>query len=320
MALFSGRTKALGLTKESARGVAEASASKFRAVLEASELTYTRNLLADEGLRKLNAQFPSKGGRKRLTGAISGQLRASDIGEFIQMLMGDPTTVLDSTADAFKHTFGSPLVSETLLPTYTLFMDRGVSAQKYNRSSVKSLNFTADQEGIVNWEAEVFAQTESSTSALTPAFAQETRMLNFKDAVVTIAGGASALIKNWNVKLDNALFPLETLGQSEDIQDLLAVGPFTAEFGFTVYLESEVERAKFIAATTSSLKFDITGDLIEDSSFELLSIVLPKTEYEAHPYGIEDGLFAAAVTGKAVYDTATSEIAKIELTNKETSY
>jgi len=92
MSIYASFLKQLGLAKESVRGAVEVLPTKWVAVTPDSELNYSVALLDDPSVRGIMSKYPSIAGMYSGTGSIKFPLRASDIGEFIQMLIGNPTT------------------------------------------------------------------------------------------------------------------------------------------------------------------------------------------------------------------------------------
>lgn len=321
MALHSVEVRTLGLKKEASRGSVETTPDKFRAVTADSELTYSRALIEDEAKRGISAKFDSFPGRKDGTGIIKfPTLRVSDVGEFFQMLMGDPVTAQQAATIAYKHTFNIPAANNLLLPTYTMFMERGISVQKYNLGSVSAITVAGDQEGAITMESETMFKTEAVGVIGSPTFAGESVPMTFAKAAIDIGGSPDSLIREFSVKLENGLFPLKTLDGNEDVRDLLSKGPFLANGSFVVYFESEVERAKYIAATTSSFKLTLTGPIIASSFPEELVINIRRTQYTAFPYEDQDGLFGASVTFEGRFDLGTSKLVEVELQNRVVTY
>ena len=72
-----------------------------------------------------------------------------------------------------------------------------------------------------------------------------------------------------------------------------------------VYFMDETERAKFIAATATSLEFLIEGALVGAAIKGTLDLSFPVVQYEAFPFGDENGFLGASVKWKALGSIAT---------------
>lgn len=319
MTLATSESRVMGLKKEAVRGTAEAAPDRWRAIMVDTELEYTLALIEDEARRGISARFPKAPGVKAGTGAIKFPVRASEIGEFVHMATGAPVSTLVSTALAYQHVFTVPQ-SSIQPPSYTLWLNRGVVSKRYSLGNISELTFSGDQEGLAQMEASVMFKSEDTDSTDTPSFANESEEFTSYQASLKIDGVANVQVKSYSFKLENGLFPQRTLSLSQDIKDLLAVGPFKVSGSFDIYLEDMTQRDKFLAATQSSLELLIEGDIIEDAAKFTLKILCPKIKYTAFPFGDMDGLLGASVEFEAEYDLATSKLADFTVINKVVSY
>lgn len=96
MSPFSLEAKRWGLKKEGSRLTAETTATKWFSADPESEISHRLELLEDKGLRGVKAAFPSHAGIKITDGKISAPVRTSHFGEFLNMLLGAPTSAEQS--------------------------------------------------------------------------------------------------------------------------------------------------------------------------------------------------------------------------------
>lgn len=92
MSPFSLEAKRWGFKKEGTRLTAETTATKWLSVDPGSEISHRLELLEDKGLRGVKAAYPSHSGVKVTDGKVSAPVRTSHFGEFLQMLLGSPTS------------------------------------------------------------------------------------------------------------------------------------------------------------------------------------------------------------------------------------
>lgn len=316
MANFSIFSKRLGLKKESVRGVAETTPDSWIAISKDSELTYVLNLLADETIRGVSAAFKSAPGTKDGKGSLKLPVRAQNVGEFFQMLVGNPTSVQQGATTAYKHTFTPD--NTLLLPTYTLFLDRGLNILKYDFGSVAQIKLSSVPDGFVAMEVEVMFQAEVAGAIGSPTYT-ESEEFSFQHITFKIAGASNTEVKSWECSLLNGLFAKRTFTQSQDIGDFVAVNQ-SASGSFIIYFTDVVERDKFLAGTTSSIQILVEGDTIESPYKYTLDLTLDEIQYKAFPYGEQDGLLAASVTWEAFYNNANTRLYKVDLINTKTAY
>ena len=96
MSPFSLEAKRWGFKKEGTRLTAETTATKWLSVDPGSEISHRLELLEDKGLRGVKAAYPSHSGVKVTDGKVTAPVRTSHFGEFLQMLLGDPTSAEQS--------------------------------------------------------------------------------------------------------------------------------------------------------------------------------------------------------------------------------
>ena len=92
MANYSIFSKILGLIKESVRGTAETTPTQWIAVAQDAEINYSTTIIPDMSLRGRNAEHAGAPGLKTGVGNLPMPARAHNIGAFLQMLIGDPSS------------------------------------------------------------------------------------------------------------------------------------------------------------------------------------------------------------------------------------
>jgi hypothetical protein len=323
MTLATSESRQLGLVKESVRGTAVTPATKWRAITVDSELEYTLNLIDDEAKRGISAKFPAQPGVKTGTGSIKFPVRASHIGEFVQMLLGNPTTVdVGVAGSAVQHTFLAPPAVSVIQPqSFTMYLDRGTHVKRYSLCNASKLTFSGDSEGLTQMEAAVMFKTEDSGGSIgTPVYTTESDELASYQTQLKIDGTTNVQVKSFEFVLENGLFPQRTFNSSQDIRDLLAVGPHKISGKFDIYIEDDTERAKFLAGTQSALRLLIEGEVLEGVIKNTLDINIPKVKYRAFPFGDMDGLLGVSAEFEAEYSFTDSKLADVVVINNVTAY
>lgn len=317
MTLYATELQKWGLKKESSRLTVEATPSDYFPVDPGSEMKISQKLLPDHLIRGVKARYPQLAGPIEVAGKIKMPLKARNIGEFLVMLFGAtpgaPTTL---GSGAYKHSFTQ---SAGITPTtYTIFVDRGVTAQAYNGACVKKMMLTGPVANYVEAEMDMLALTEASTSALTASYT-ETDPIEFYQTSVKVGGATDTNIKDWKLDMDAMTFLRRTQNQLQTPIDINQAAAAKITGSFNIFFASETERAKYVAATSNSLEFLMVGALIGGGFFNTVDITLPKVQYTAYPYADIEGLFGAAVSFEAVYDTSTSTLYKCDLTNTKSA-
>lgn len=223
----------------------------------------------------------------------------------------------------FKHLFTQGQVTQ--LPSYTFYANRGtnVTKKQYNLGSMNKLKFSGSHDGPVEIEASIMAQQEATYGGAWSPTYSESGVLMFSDTTVKFAGSAPSVpdVKAWSVEYDPGLKPYRPLSQTQYPQDFLAAGPFMAQGDMTLYFMDEVERAKFLAVTQTSLEFIAAGAVVAGGTVKYtVDLLFPSVEYEAFPFGDEDGFLGAKIKWRARYSTGSTTVATAFVINKKVSY
>lgn len=224
----------------------------------------------------------------------------------------------------FKHTFTQGQVTQ--LPSYAFYIHRGMSVKQYALGQTAKLKLMGTNDGPVELEASVMAQQEAAYGGSWSPTYSESPVLLFSDSTVKFAGSAPTVpnVKSWSLELDPGVVPYDPLSQSRYPQDFLAKGPFLASGDMVVYFHDEVERAKFLAVTQTSLEFLMAGSVISAGYGNTVKFTVdqlfPSVEYEAFPFGDEDGFLGAKVKWRARYSTASAFAAQAYVINQKVSY
>jgi len=231
----------------------------------------------------------------------------------------------------FKHTFTTGQITQ--LPSYAFYIDRGTfnagakDIKVYNLGSVQKLKLSGVAGAPVELEASLLAQKEATYGgAWSPAFtgtSAESPVLMFNNVTVKVAGSASSVpnVKSWDIELDPGMVEFRPQAQIQYAYDFLAAGPYMASGSMAVYFMDEVERAKFLAASQTSIEILIAGSAIgATSQLYTLDILLPYVEYEAFPFGEEDKFLGAAIKFNVPYSAVPAFLAQVYLINSRSAY
>lgn len=318
---FATERKSFGFKKEASRGVAEASPAKFLAVGADSELNYSSALIADDRIRGFKDRFPSAPGVKEGTGTLATvDVEASTIGDLLLGCLGSVATVQPDAPNSptvYRHTFSR--LNGIQMPSFTFFVDRGLSKKRYPLTVIKKLALSGAVDGKAIVGADVLFKTEEPSGSFVPNYGSP-KPLMFFQTDFKIDGVSDVNVKSWTLNIDNASAVQRTLNQSRDAKDILSPGRFLIDGGFEIFFETEAQRQKFLDGSVASLDISLIGDIIEDLFKNQLELVIPEARYTAFPFGNLDDLLGAAVTFEAQYNIASGYSLQAILTNAVPSY
>ena len=318
---FATEQKKFGFKKEASRGTAESSPNKFLAVGADSELNYATVLLPDDKIRGFKERFPSAPGVKEGTGTLAAvDVEASTVGDLLMGCLGSVATAQPDAVNSptvFRHTFSR--LNALLMPSFTFFVDRGVSIKRYPLTVIKKLAFAGAVDGKAQVASDLLFKSEEPGSAFTPSLGSP-KPLMFFQTDFKIDGVSDLNVKSWSLSIDNGSVAQRTLNQSRDAKDIVSPGRFIIDGGLEIYFETDAQRQKFIDAGAADLNLILTGDIIEDTFKNQLEFKLPEVRYSAYPYGNLEDLLGAKVVFQAQYNAAAGYSIQAVLTNAVTGY
>jgi len=318
---FATEQKKFGFKKELSRGVSESAPAKYLAVGAESEMTYNTALIPDEKLRGLKERFPSSAGIKEGKGSLAAiDLEAATIGDLLLGCLGSVSTAQPDATNSptvYRHTFSR--LNGLQMPSFTFFVDRGISVKRYPLTVLKKLAFSGAVDGKGQVSADVLFKTEEPSTSFTPTY-QAPKPLMFFQTDFKIDGVSDVNVKSWSLNVDNGSVAQRTLNLTRDVKDIVSPGKFIIDGGFEIYFESEAQRQKFLDAGAAALEIDLTGDIIEDTFKNEVKFSLPEVRYSAYPFGAIEDLLGAAVTFNAEYKASAGHSLQAVLTNAVPSY
>lgn len=306
------QTTFFGLGKETVRGV-PVMPTRFIAVTADSNLDYKVTLLEDELIRGMFVKFPPQSGIKEGSGTINLDVTSTNIGEFLNSLLGSVVTE-QPVSGVYLHKFRRHISSITM-PSYTIHRELGMVKKRYPLSVVKSITFTGTLDGKVSASVSILFKTEETeTGTYTPVWPEHTPFM-FYQTSLSLAGIVNTDIREWSLTIDNGSTAIRTLAGSPDIKDILTFSNVLINGSFTIYFETEEERNKFLNNTSTSLEITLEGEVISGTHRHMLKFILPRIHYTAYPFTNIDGLLGSSVTFNCYQSLATGLPIEIQLQN-----
>ena len=321
MALFATERKTFGFKKEASRGVGEAAPAKFLAVGADSEMHYATALIPDEKIRGLKERFPSVAGALAGTGNINAiDVEASTIGDLLFGCLGAVATTQPDAGGAptvFQHNFTR--LNALQMPSFSYFVDRGLSVKRYPLSVIKKLVFKGTVNGKAQVDADLLFKTEEAVASFAPSYGIP-KPLMFFQTDFKVEGVSDINVKSWSVSIDNNSEVLRSYNLSRDARDIVTKKPFEIDGSFELFFESETQRAKFLAGTAAALNIILTGDILQGTQKAKLELSMQEVKYSAYPFGNVDDLLGAAVAFHAEFDPILQRSVEVILTNQVSGY
>jgi len=310
-----------GFKKESHRGIAEPAPDKFLAPGSEASFDYKSLLVPDSQLRGIKEPFPSSPGITEGSGTLPAlDVEPQTIGDLLYGCLGGVESQQPDAANSptvYIHTFRPKNTAK--FPSFTFFVDRGISVKKYPLTVFKKLNITGSVNGKAQISADVLFKTEEPSSNFTPTY-NTPKPLMFYQTEFKLNNILNQDVKSWFITIDNGSSAYRTLSQSREPKDIISSGKFSIEGGYEIYFETEDEREKFLNNLPQTINITLTGDVIEDAYKNKLEINIPKAKYTAYGFGTLEGLFGSAVKFNAEFAPASGFSIEFILTNSIPGY
>ncbi len=304
---------ALGL--ETTRGQL-ADPSRYLPAGKASEFDFKVNLLPDDLLRGNFEQFPAVAGRKEGTGKLTATDVSPDVcGELIYSLLGDVNTT-GPIGGIFTHVFSN--IKNIIHPSYTFYVNRGISKKAYTTSVVRSLAFKGEGDGKLTLDADILFRDENTTTAtLNPAWYEPNPFVFYEFSLKFNTDDEDLTsIKDWSLTIDNGTTAHNLLDNQQIANNILTAGKLQVSGSFTTYFESEDRRDDFLAGTSTALLIKCNKSVQNKS----IQFSMPNIKYTAYPFQDVNGLLGATVNFNAYYSGTAKKTIEITLKNSITNY
>ena len=322
MSEFIGRSISFGVAKESTRGTAASSASKWVRKTKADVIPKATRVIDQTSFGTLEDSDRVRTVRRWNEGTLEGNLHADVVGYFFMNLYGSPTTTADSSA--YSHAF--TLSQSITHPTLSLFVQDGdVRDVVMPGAVISSLEITAQTDKYVAFNAAFVGKQESTVSS-TPSFGTDYDWIS-KDIVAKVASTNSGLssatalkLKDLSIKWTSGAVADYVFGSISP--DNIYNGTFAIEGKFTRNFTDTTFEDMFTGDTDTYMQIDITGDTeIDTGIYPELTILLNKVQItDWQRISTNDQLVTEEVSFKAFYNSADTQQSSVTLVNLTSSY
>ena len=303
----------LGAVKETTYGSDPASISAVNLPINSSAIKKTRNLITPATIRGRRDAVQPAQGNTNVAGDVVVPVDLINIGYWLQMLLGDPTT---TGTDPYTHTFkvGDSIDSWVLEQGYTDI----AAYQKFNgcKANTFSMKVGGDEE-LVATIGILGASGTTGTSSMdsSPTTESFTRLNNFQ-ASIKEGGSTIATCKEAEFEINNNLDPDVFVIGEGGVRGSLPEGTVNVTGRLMVMFENWTLYNKAVNATETSLEIALT------SGSYGLTFTINELLFEENAPGIETpGGIWLELPFQAYYDDhADDSIVVVELVNSKSAY
>ncbi len=238
-------------------------------------------------------------------------------GFFLLSALGTDTPALHSgETTVYDHVF----TETNPKPSLTIEQAMSEAVYRFAGSIVSGFKLVGKTGEMLEFTPSIMAKTVASATAITPAFST-IPAFNFSQMQVKIGGTVIGEVENFEVDYKNGLEMVYALGNNEPSYPSIKGGSEVTG-KMDIYLDSTTatQITNYLNKTNASLELIITGTAIGTAANYVLDIVIPKAVYKAADVKITDQHNVINVEFEGIYDTVTSKLLGVTLTNLVTAY
>lgn len=319
-----GRQIDFGFAVESARGVAEAAATKFLRKTTANVVPRSERVIDDTSFGRLEDADRVRSVRKWNEGNVEGILHVDPAGYLFLNLYGEVASELIDDG-VYEHVF--TLEQSIQHPTLTLFVkDADVRNVKMAGGVVKSLKINASTDNYVRFSAEFVGKEEASATS-TPSVDEELDFVGrditvkFADTEVGLAAATAVPAKNLEVNFEPNVITDFVFGSYSPDDNYN--GAFALSFNFTKNYADQTFENLYKSDAFKYCLIEIRGERVlgDSSSNPLIQLLMYKVQVtDWNRSGNQNELVTEEVACKAFFNATDDKQSQLTLVNETAAY
>jgi len=196
----------------------------------------------------------------------------------------------------------------------------GENVRRYAGSIVESFKISGKVGEAIALEANLKAKSQASATKVTPSYLTA-RPWNWADATVKIGGVSQTNVIAFELEYNNNIDFVHALNASNDPAfNVIKGSEVKGKIEFYLDATSLAELNDYLAKTNNALAIELVGDAIGVGSNNKLVVTVPKIYYTKGETPINEEFNKLTLEFQGVYDTATSKLLDMVLTNLVTAY
>jgi hypothetical protein len=253
------------------------------------------------------------------------------LGHWLKWCLGGHSAAQQGGTSAYLHTF----TPADALKSFTMWLTRGNNQEiKIPYAVVQSLEFKQAVDDALRLSVGILGKTEQIASDIgSPSYSVLQPFAN-QHLSVSIAGSTTAqaaLVYGSSVKIENGYDSSLGKVHGSRFYQALVAGKRRITGELMMWFDDDVEYQRFWGATDATepaaeptntpliLEWD-TGIEADTGYNYKLTITIPDTFYTSTKVNVAGGRVSQKIDILGIYDTSTSQVIKIELTNTKTTY
>lgn len=257
-------------------------------------------------------------GKKSCEGGYTMDAFADYIGYFLLSAMGLDTPATHSGETVvFDHAFTEGVTK----PSLTIEEAIGENVRRYAGSICTGFKLSGKPGEMLEFSPTMMAKTQATSTAITPAF---TTVPAFDHTQLAVKFGGSTLteIENIEIEYKNGLEMVYAVGNAEPAFNSINGGSEISG-KIDLYLDSTTltRLTNYIANTNESIELIATGtSVIGSAAHYVLDLLVEKAVYKSSDTKIVDSHNLLSIEFDGLYDTGSSKLLALTLTNLLSAY
>lgn len=235
------------------------------------------------------------------------------IAYFLYAALGSVASQLaGGEAAVYEHT----ITESESKPSFTIEQAITENIRRYAGCLIPNFTISGAAGEPVKFTAGVKAKSQASASKISAAYTT-VRPYNWADVDFKIGGSSVAQVENFEINYNNNLELLHTLNQSNDPgYSYVRASEVTGTIELYLDATTTAYMTDYLANTDRSINLVITGDSIGSAENLELNLTIPKAVFTTAETPIRDDYNLLTVNFEGIYDTATSKLIDIVVTNE----
>lgn len=267
----------VGLGKETTRGTI-AAPTVYVPVKKLSFPNTMPHYVADQGMRGAAVRdYDMIATQIWSEPSYDGDVFADTIGYWIQMLLGEVATT-GPTSGVYTSVFTTLNTPPFQPPSYTISDYNGIQAKQVPGALVSELQLKFTATGLLEYSVKLVGFKEANVSTPSKTFSTEVVKPAWQGAV-TLGGSSTTTLADGDITIKRTAEAVPSVNGTQDPAAIWASGDISVEGKITLLYVDEVEYAKFLAGTSSSLDINFTTGA--GGTLRTVQLHCSKTKYTA---------------------------------------
>lgn len=255
-------------------------------------------------------------GKRSYTGDFTFDAFGDYLGYFLLSALGTDTPTLHSgETTVYDHVFSENVTK----PSLTIEQALSENTRRFTGCITTQLKFEYKVGETVKVTASQIAKGQAPSTAITPAYST-VLPFNFAQVVTKIGGSTIGEIESIELTYKNNVEAVYTIGSNDPAYYAAKHSEVSGKI--EVYLDNTAltRLTNYLSNTNEPLEIVTTGASIGNASNYALDILIPKAAWDKTAEKITDAHNMLELDFQGIYDTATSKLISVTLTNLITTY